>query len=137
MLRVSQSVRSDQVELQCFCPSCTCILREREGKVQKQFYLRSCELRKKLYAFPLKAIYTTFCNPATGTFAWVGAEHAEIIMLNDIRWKPSRLTCCSVQARVRSGYEISFSCLKGISFICSPRKIFQSETSSSPKIRHT
>ena len=32
---------------------------------------------------------SSFRNPATGTFAWVGAEEAEIIMLNDFRWKPS------------------------------------------------
>ena len=38
---------------------------------------------------PLKTIYNTFCNPATGTFAWVGAEEAEIILLNDFRWKSS------------------------------------------------
>ena len=35
---------------------------------------------------PLKVIYHTFCNPATGTFAWVGVEKAECILLNDFRW---------------------------------------------------
>ena len=35
---------------------------------------------------PLKVIYRTFCNPATGTFAWVGVENAECILLNDFRW---------------------------------------------------
>ena len=34
-------------------------------------------------------MYGSFCNPATGTFAWVGAEESEIIVLNDFRWKPS------------------------------------------------
>ena len=38
---------------------------------------------------PLKEIFNTFCNPATGTFTWVGVEEAEIILLNDFRWKPS------------------------------------------------
>ena len=28
-------------------------------------------------------IYDTFLNPATGSFAWIGAEQAEIIFLND------------------------------------------------------
>ena len=32
---------------------------------------------------PLREIYETFTNPATGTFAWVGAELAEVIFLND------------------------------------------------------
>ena len=31
-------------------------------------------------------IYNTFCNPACSSFAWVGAEHAECIFLNDFRW---------------------------------------------------
>ena len=40
---------------------------------------------------PLKCIYRAFCNPATGTFAWVGEEQAEIIMLNDFQWNPSAI----------------------------------------------
>ena len=35
---------------------------------------------------PLIAIYETFCNPASTSFAWVGAEEAEVIFLNDFRW---------------------------------------------------
>ena len=37
---------------------------------------------------PLKVIYQAFSNPATGSFAWIGAEEAEIIYLNDFRWHP-------------------------------------------------
>ena len=35
---------------------------------------------------PLNKIFCTFCNPVTTTFAWVGAEQAECIFLNDFRW---------------------------------------------------
>ena len=35
---------------------------------------------------PLNEIYKTFNNPATGTFAWVGVDEAEVIYLNDFRW---------------------------------------------------
>jgi len=35
---------------------------------------------------PLAEIYNTFINPASGTFAWVGAESAEVVFLNDFRW---------------------------------------------------
>lgn len=38
---------------------------------------------------PLKVIYSSFSNPASTSFAWVGAEKAEIIFLNDFRWSPS------------------------------------------------
>ena len=32
---------------------------------------------------PLVKIFNTFESPATGTFAWVGAEKAECVFLND------------------------------------------------------
>ena len=35
---------------------------------------------------PLSSVYKTFCNPACTSFAWVGAEDAECIFLNDFRW---------------------------------------------------
>lgn len=35
---------------------------------------------------PLNQIYKTFTNPATGTYAWVGIENAEVVFLNDFRW---------------------------------------------------
>ena len=34
----------------------------------------------------LTSVYNTFCNPACSSFAWVGAENAECIFLNDFRW---------------------------------------------------
>ena len=34
---------------------------------------------------PLNVVFKSFSNPATSTFAWVGAEKAEIIFLNDLR----------------------------------------------------
>lgn len=37
---------------------------------------------------PLNKVYHTFTNPASTSFAWVGAENAEIIFLNDFRWSP-------------------------------------------------
>ena len=35
---------------------------------------------------PLCEIFKCFVNPASNSFAWVGAETAEIILLNDFRW---------------------------------------------------
>lgn len=37
-------------------------------------------------------IYKAFWNPATGSFAWIGAEEAEIIHLNDFWWHPKIIT---------------------------------------------
>ena len=35
---------------------------------------------------PLSVIYNCFQNPASSSFAWVGTEEAEVIILNDLRW---------------------------------------------------
>ena len=35
---------------------------------------------------PLQKIFNTFSNPANGKYAWLGAQKAEIIFLNDFRW---------------------------------------------------
>ena len=35
---------------------------------------------------PLRTIFSTFSNPGTTTYAWLGGEDAEIILLNDFRW---------------------------------------------------
>ena len=38
-------------------------------------------VRQKLCAFVSQTMYNTFSNPATGTFAWVGAEEGDIVHL--------------------------------------------------------
>ena len=43
---------------------------------------------KNFVLAPLKLIYKTFSNPAMGSFAWIGAEEAEVIFLNDFGWEP-------------------------------------------------
>jgi hypothetical protein len=35
-------------------------------------------------------------NPASGTFAWLGIENAEVVLLNDFRWKPSLIPWCEL-----------------------------------------
>ena len=79
----------NEISVSVFAQAVLTLLEKRKSKVQKPVYTWSCQLRESFVLAPLKSIYGTFCNPATGTFAWVGAEEAEIIMLNDFRWKPS------------------------------------------------
>ena len=40
---------------------------------------------------PLTKIFKCFVSPASGTFAWVGAEKAEAVFLNDLRWSEKLL----------------------------------------------
>ena len=41
---------------------------------------------KTFLLHPLTQIFEFFVSPATGTFAWVGAENAEVVFLNYLRW---------------------------------------------------
>ena len=40
---------------------------------------------------PLTKLFETFSNPANDKYAWLGAEKAEIILLNDFRWSPEMI----------------------------------------------
>ena len=44
------------------------------------------EFCQDIYTDPLTSVNNTYCNPACSSFAWVGAEDAECIFLNDFRW---------------------------------------------------
>ena len=43
---------------------------------------------------PLKEVYECFVNPASGNFAWLGIESAEVVLLNDFQWKASLIPWC-------------------------------------------
>lgn len=49
-------------------------------------YSMTANCGKTFLLNPLNMMFKTFANPATTTFAWLGAERAEVIFLNDVRW---------------------------------------------------
>ena len=71
-----------------FCSAVYTALAKGRGKYRNIFIHGDTNCGKSFILSPLKVIYKTFCNPATGSFAWLGAEDAEIIFLNDFRWHP-------------------------------------------------
>lgn len=82
-------IESNGIALSHFCGSIHTALQLGRAKYQNIYVHGPANAGKTFILSPLKCIYQAFCNPATGTFAWVGAEQAEIIMLNDFRWNPS------------------------------------------------
>ena len=82
-------LQRNEIDLHVFCKAVYSLLQCGRGKYRNIFIHGPANCGKTFILSPLKEIYSTFCNPATGTFAWVGAEEAEIIVLNDFRWKPS------------------------------------------------
>ena len=66
------------------------LLDKGRGKKYRNLYLKGPSNCGKTFLLnPLTHIYNTFCNPASTTFPWVGAEAAEVLFLNDFRWSPN------------------------------------------------
>ncbi|XP_044166008.1 uncharacterized protein LOC122950000 [Acropora millepora] len=62
------------------------------GKYRNVMLVGPTNCGKTFLLNPLNVIYNTFTNPASSSFAWVGAEKAECIFLNDFRWSASIIT---------------------------------------------
>ena len=63
------------------------LLEKGRGKYRNILITGPANCGKTFMLLPLTVIFNAFSNPATNTFAWVGAEKAELIFLNDFRWQ--------------------------------------------------
>ena len=81
-------LENNSIDVTFFSKAIYTLLELGRGKYRNVFIYGPANCGKTFILSPLKEIYNAFCNPATGTFAWVGAE-TDIIILNDFRWKPS------------------------------------------------
>ena len=62
------------------------LLQQDRGKYRNVCLKGPANCGKTFLLNPLNTVFKTFTNPATTTFAWLGAETAEVIFLNDFRW---------------------------------------------------
>ncbi|CAH3046804.1 unnamed protein product [Porites evermanni] len=65
------------------------LLQKGRGKYRNLMIVGPANCAKTFLLNPLNVIFNTFSNPASTSFAWVGAEQAECIFLNDFRWSPA------------------------------------------------
>lgn len=65
------------------------LLQKGRGKYRNLMIVGPANCAKKFLLNPLNVIFNTFSNPESTSFAWVGAEQAECIFLNDFRWSPA------------------------------------------------
>ena len=56
---------------------------------------------------------TFLLSPAAGMFAWLGIEKAEVVWLNDLRWKPTLIPWCEL-LQVLEGDIVHFSAPKNL-----------------------
>ena len=67
------------------------------GKYRNLYLKGASNCGKTFLLNSLTSIYNTFCNPASTTFALVGAEEVEVLFLHGMicycYWKAMRFTC--------------------------------------------
>ena len=56
------------------------------GKFRNLLLVGPTNCGKSFLLRPLELLFKTFSNPASDKYAWVGADNAEVIYLNDFRW---------------------------------------------------
>ena len=81
-----QTLQNNGVEKLAFTNAIVDLLKRGRGKYRNILIVGPANCGKTFVLNPLNSIFNTFTNPATTTFAWVGAEQAECIFLNDFRW---------------------------------------------------
>lgn len=62
------------------------LLTKGRGKYRNIMIIGPANCGKTFILNPITKIFTTFSNPASSSFAWVDAEKAECLFLNDFRW---------------------------------------------------
>ena len=81
-------LESNGVDIQYFGQCVRNLLEKGRGKYRNLMIVGVANCAKTFLLNPLNLIYKTFSNPASTSFAWIGAEQAECIFLNDFRWSP-------------------------------------------------
>ncbi len=82
----SELLNTNEIPKDEFCGAVKVLLEKGRGKYRNLMIVGPANCGKTFLLLPLCKIYRCFINPASTTFAWVGAEIAEIILLNDFRW---------------------------------------------------
>ena len=79
-------IHRNGIDLIEFTSACKLLLEKGRGKYRNILLTGPANCGKTFILNPLNLIYKTFSNPASTSFAWVGAENCEILFLNDFRW---------------------------------------------------
>ena len=68
------------------------LLQSGRGKFRNIIITGPANCGKTFMLKPLENIYRAFANPANDKYAWIGADKAEIIVLQDFRWSSELIT---------------------------------------------
>lgn len=79
-------LEGNDIECSVFAAAVLQLLEKGRGKYRNIMIVGPANCGKTFLLRPLCTIFQCFINPASTSFAWVGAEKAEVIFLNDFRW---------------------------------------------------
>lgn len=85
-IHVGQTLEQNNIDANKFREAVTNALRYGRKKGNNVMLIGPANCGKTFVLQPLTEIYNSFVSPASGTFPWVGAEKAEVVFLNDLRW---------------------------------------------------
>ena len=83
------------------------------GKFRKVMITGPANCGKTFMLKPLEIIYNAFSSPANDKYAWVGADNAEVIILQDFRWS-SELICWKDLLLLLEGEPVKLPCPKNL-----------------------
>lgn len=79
-------LRNNNVNAYVYADAVRELLKSGRGKFRNIMITGPASCGKTFLLKPLEKIYDTFRNPANDKYAWVGADKAEVILLQDFRW---------------------------------------------------
>ena len=113
MSAATHILESNGISAERFSSAVYNALKRGGGKYRNVYLFGPANCGKIFLVSPLKKIFECFVNPASGTFAWLGIEDAEVVLLNDFRWKPSLIPWCEL-LQVLEGDTVHFPAPKNL-----------------------
>ena len=107
LVMATETLNKNNIDITVFASAIRLALEKGRGKKRNVIIVGPSNCGKTFLLSPLTKIYRCFSNPATGSFAWLGIEKAEVIYLNDFRWT-SKIIEWSDFLRLLEGDEVHF-----------------------------
>lgn len=85
-------LENNEIDKARFTSAIRALLVRGRGKTLNIMLHGEANCGKSFLLEPLTKIFDAFENPAKGKFAWMGAEKAEIILIDDFRWDPEQIS---------------------------------------------
>ena len=87
----TETLERNNISVETFTGAVKSLLEKGRGKYRNILIIGPANCGKTFILKAITKVFNTFVNPASSSFAWVGAENAEVIFLNDFRWSPQLL----------------------------------------------